>query len=420
MWTKLWVIGTAVILLGLAFFVWASVPSECEAQGSCPEPAAYGHQPYPTEMANDFLLAGINRLGEQGPDLPEIWKGYPPEEAELVSPYAPCILLYAIGYTESTGWKQFIADYGQDGYTVISGDCGYGIMQITSGMGGGAGFDPSRVASEPAYNIGTGTRLLIEKWNIVQNYIGNNNPAVVEDWYYAVWAYNEGSVGSYNNPNRNCPTSNPECGYAFNPNRPSFNGSQPRSWYPYQELIWGYAANPPSYNGTTYWQPIPLTLPPRASITDPPPTHIDRPLPSHGSCSVVFLPVVENYCENPDTYEPNNSFSAAYSINFGQWYFSYIWYENDNDWYKFYVTASSTSPKYINVWLQGIPTSTDYDLDLYSPSNQLLAQSHAGGNSNEYISKRVTQSGWYRARIFPYSGFSKCSSYRLWVSVTTK
>lgn len=112
-----------------------------------------------------FERAGTNRLGDNGPDLPQIWKGYPPSQAKLVAPYVPCILLNAIGYTESTGWKQFDADYGQYGYTVISSDCGYGIMQITSGMGGGAGFEPSRVAAEPAYNIGTGALFLIQKWN---------------------------------------------------------------------------------------------------------------------------------------------------------------------------------------------------------------------------------------------------------------
>lgn len=93
-------------------------------------------------------------------------------------------------------------------------------------MGGGAGFDPTRVAAEPAYNIGTGALFLIQKWNGLNVYIGNNNPYVVEDWYYAVWAYN--GWGWLNNPNRNCPTHNPDCGYAFNPFRPPFNGTQPR------------------------------------------------------------------------------------------------------------------------------------------------------------------------------------------------
>lgn len=271
-------------LLSFFLFVQATQPPVCKAQGNCPEPAAYGRQPYPTELVDIFDRAGTNRLDTEAPDLPEIWKGYPPAEAEPIPPYAPCILLKAIGYTESAGWKQFEADYGQYGYTVISSDCGYGIMQITSGMEGGAGFDPSRVAAEPAYNIGTGARILIQKWNSLDVYIGNNNPYIVEDWYYAVWAYN--GWGWVNNPNRNCPDSNPDCGYAFNPFRPPFDGTQPRSWYPYQEIIWGYAGHPP---GSEFWQAVPLTLPPRESITNPPPTHIDTPQPSHTSCSVTYL-----------------------------------------------------------------------------------------------------------------------------------
>lgn len=181
-----------VAVLALVCIAQAVAPPLCTAQGSCPEPAKYGRQPWPDELVHVFDRAGTNRLGNEGPDLPQIRKGYPPSQAELISPYAPCILLKAIGYTESTGWKQFDADYDQSGYTVISPDCGYGIMQITSGMEGGAGFDPGRVAGEPAYNIGTGARILIQKWNALAHYIGNNNPHVVEDWYYAVWAYNGG------------------------------------------------------------------------------------------------------------------------------------------------------------------------------------------------------------------------------------
>ncbi|MEM4203865.1 MAG: hypothetical protein QXS54_07330 [Candidatus Methanomethylicaceae archaeon] len=300
------ILGWGGALLFLLLLGQATNPSTCLAQGSRPQPAAYGRQPYPNELVDAFEQAGTNRLGNNGPDLPKIWKGYPPAQAKLVSPYVPCILLRAIGYTESTDWKQFNADYGQYGYTVISSDCGYGIMQITSGMGGGAGFDPTRVAAEPADNIGTGALFLIQKWNGLNVYIGNNNPYVVEDWYYAVWAYN--GWGWVNNPNRNCPADNPDCGYAFNPFRPPFDGTQPRRWYPYQEIVWGYAAHPP---GPEFWTAVPLTLPPRASITNPPPTHIDTPQPSHGSCSVVYLPaVLKDY---PPCVQPiqNGDFEAG-------------------------------------------------------------------------------------------------------------
>lgn len=224
-----------IAILSLAFMVQAAAPTICTAQGDCPEPAAYDYQPFPDELVDVFDRAGTNRLGDEGPDLPRIWKGYPPSQAELVSPYVPCILLKAIGYTESTGWKQFDADYGQEGWTVISDDCGYGIMQITSGMEGGAGFEPNRVAAEPAYNIGTGARILVQKWNALAHYIGNNNPYVVEDWYYAVWAYHGGLQedgtltwdGNPNNPNYPWPRDEWLCG----------QGSQDRTDWPYQELI---------------------------------------------------------------------------------------------------------------------------------------------------------------------------------------
>ncbi|MBU4337931.1 MAG: hypothetical protein KJ548_15315, partial [Actinobacteria bacterium] len=281
-----------VAVLALVCIAQAVAPPLCTAQGSCPdppEPARYGLQPYPGELVDSFDRAGTNRLGNEGPDLPQIWKGYPPSQAELISPYAPCILLKAIGYTESAGWKQFEADYGQEGWTVISPDCGYGIMQITSGMEGGAGFEPYRVAGEPAYNIGTGARILIQKWNALAHYIGNHSPHVVEDWYYAVWAYNGGLLedgtltwyGNPNNPRYRWPREAWLCGQDMN---------QERKDWPYQELIWGCAANPPA--GTYFfWDAVPLTLPDRADLnSDPPPPHIDTPSPSHSSCSVVGLP----------------------------------------------------------------------------------------------------------------------------------
>ena len=296
------------VLLSVALLRWTALafnqPKNCDAQ-TCPEPAAYGRQPYPTEMPDVFQKAGTNQLGNNGPTLPQIWKGYPPAQAKLVSPYAPCILLEAIGETESPGWYQFIASYNQSGNTLISADCGYGIMQITSGMGGGAGFVPSRVAAEPAYNIGTGARILIQWWNSLNTYIGTNDPAVAEDWYYAVWDYN--GSGYTNNPN------NPN----FYASRPPFDGSQPRTWYPYQELVWGYAANPPSNQGVPFWTASQLTLPSKALITNPPPTHIDRPTPAHGSCSVSYLPsVLKDYpaCAKPIQNSDFESGSASWTL----------------------------------------------------------------------------------------------------------
>lgn len=289
-WKKFGSVAVAIILLLFLFIVIKPKTSaKCTA---CPQAASSGRQPYPTEMAVMFQNAGTNRMGNSGPTLPKIWKGY--TSPQKVKGYVPCVLLNAIAYTESVGWKQFVSNYGSIGDTVISDDCGYGVMQITSGMGGGSGFNPQLVTKEPVYNIGTGAKLLIDKWNALYYYIGKNNPYVVEDWYYSVWAYN--SWGWVNNPNNRdkFPASRGiwQCGQ---------NPSQRREWYPYQELIWGCAANPPSYNGVPLWKAINLTFPPSSLLptkeTDPYTTHIDTPLPSHSSCGINFLPFMFNkYC----------------------------------------------------------------------------------------------------------------------------
>src|SRR6266404_9281348 len=237
----------------------------------CPVPAAQGVQPSPSQASPVFDKAGQNQLGSDGPSYATMYKGYP--TATRVAGSVPCIILKAVGYVESS-WRQFQASSGQTGPTVISFDCGYGIMQITSGMSGGAGFDPKRVAAEYPYNIGTGAKILIDKWNATPT-VGDNDPQVPEDWYFAVWAYNGFSY--INNPN------NPR----YDPNRPAYNGSQPRGNYPYQELVWGRAANPPS---SDYWAPIPLTLVNRALIpnTTVISGHFQAPTPTHGTgCQTV-------------------------------------------------------------------------------------------------------------------------------------
>lgn len=173
------------------------VPS-CPGENPAP---VLGRQPHPTAMRSTFMDAGLNRLGSNGPTLPLIWRGYGAQARQIV-PYAPCILLEAMAYTESTGWKQFDATHGECGFTKIGvdatptpqptptpdgpGTCGYGVMQITSGMGGRAGFDPNLVVVDYRYGIGTGTKILIDKWNsrYSQGYrVGENDPRIVEDWY---------------------------------------------------------------------------------------------------------------------------------------------------------------------------------------------------------------------------------------------
>ena len=267
------------------------VPS-CPGENPAP---VLGRQPHPTAMRSAFIDAGLNRLGSNSPTLPLIWRGYG-TQARQVAPYAPCILLEAMAYTESTGWKQFNAAHGECGFTKIGvdptpGTCGYGAMQITSGMGGGAGFDPNLVVADYRYGIGTGAKILIDKWNsrYSQGYrVGENDPGIVEDWYYAVWAYNGFSwINNPNNENRYPPQDIRGtwlCGA---------DPGQDRNKFPYQELVWGCAANPPNND---YWVANQLSLPSDSEVFNgqfqPPLLLLNRPAPYHTSCGVNYLPII--------------------------------------------------------------------------------------------------------------------------------
>jgi hypothetical protein len=88
------------------------------------------------------------------------------------------------------------------------------------------------------------------------------DPAIIENWYYAVWAYN-----GFTGPGAN------QSNHPLDPQfsdwpRPAFqcSGDQQRNRYPYQELVWGCMANPPSAAGQRLWEPVPATLP---NLTDP-------------------------------------------------------------------------------------------------------------------------------------------------------
>ena len=52
----LWLVA---VLFALFVFAQTSAPLKCAAQGSCPEPAAYGRQPFPDELVDVFDRAGM-------------------------------------------------------------------------------------------------------------------------------------------------------------------------------------------------------------------------------------------------------------------------------------------------------------------------------------------------------------------------
>lgn len=107
----------------------------------------------------------------------------------------PSVILKALAFAE-TGWRQF----DKNG-NVVTNNYGprpsLGIMQVTS-------YDPknsevvNRLKYDIDYNIAYGADLLNAKWDSVPQ-IGNGDRNILENWYFALWAYN-GWV-PYNNPN---------------------------------------------------------------------------------------------------------------------------------------------------------------------------------------------------------------------------
>jgi len=118
----------------------------------------------------------------------------------------PPEVLYAVGYTESD-----LQQYDDSGGPLISPDGGIGIMQVTPGHITQS-FDTYDLKYDWRYNVDAGAQVLLKKWNYKNKIdtiggqtgsfipiIGDGDPMVLENWYFALWAYN-GYVGE-NNPN---------------------------------------------------------------------------------------------------------------------------------------------------------------------------------------------------------------------------
>ena len=107
----------------------------------------------------------------------------------------PSVILKAVAFVE-TGWRQF--DKNGNVVTNPYGPRpGLGIMQVTS-------YDSSDTALvnklkyDIDFNIAYGADILNAKWDFAPK-ISNGDRNILENWYFALWAYN-GWV-PYNNPN---------------------------------------------------------------------------------------------------------------------------------------------------------------------------------------------------------------------------
>ncbi|SCE80758.1 GDSL-like Lipase/Acylhydrolase family protein [Micromonospora coriariae] len=190
--------------------------------------------------------------------------------------------------------------YGIDIYNASTGDdwdinwadadCGYGATQVTdhmrlAGKEKGPGdeawdYQTQRaVALDFATNVAAGLQILQKKWNETKQAgltVHDADPAAIENWFFAVWAYNSGfypnkgdgqpwGVGWLNNP------INPR----YDPQRLPFlevtydDARTPQKW-PYPEKVIGWAGHPIELNESpetlvagyraAWWTTVPMRV----------------------------------------------------------------------------------------------------------------------------------------------------------------
>jgi hypothetical protein len=109
----------------------------------------------------------------------------------------PSVILMSIARVETV-----FKHYEEDG-TVARGTSGsIGLMQIHNNYGE---YDDNLLINDIKYNINAGADVLINKWEAgLSQYgylptVGNMDPNILENWYFALWGYN--SYVERNNPN---------------------------------------------------------------------------------------------------------------------------------------------------------------------------------------------------------------------------
>jgi len=238
------------------------------------------YQPQLSEVAAALERAGTNTLSDDPsfriPDLHVAQDGGP----QTMTGYIPPTLLKSISWNES-GWRQatYSVSRGNSGRTITSKSCAYGVSQVLTGMNisGNPTARQTLIGTNYLYNIAAGTQILIEKWNMAPKGLpiyGRRDPRIIEDWYFATWAYHcFGDVcpryGVHNNPDD--PSLKWPRPLYNSPDYDGSRGSFTATDYPYQELIFDEIAYPPTQGGRLLWQAIPVSLPPHGTIGFPVP-----------------------------------------------------------------------------------------------------------------------------------------------------
>lgn len=115
-----------------------------------------------------------------------------------------------------------------------------------------------------------------------------------------------------------------------------------------------------------------------------------------------------------DTYEANESRTAAKTIAMNTNISAKIGTSTDKDYFKFTTT---TAAKNFKITLDNLPA--DYDLRLYNSSGTLLASSSNGSTTAEVITRNGGSAGTYYVYVFGYNGaYNANTCYRLFVQTS--
>lgn len=305
----------AFLVLALAAIVLTEAPRPAQAHHLCGATGSpfgpfdietYEVGDYRNVYARALELAGFNQLFPEIPSfaVPQLEVG--PRSAGdglKLDPYIPPVILKAIAWIES-GWAQadYSVPYGALGPVLASHDCGYGIMQVTTGMQNVSGvpnLDQAMIGGHFAFNIARGARILAEKWNQAPEFrpvVGERDPAIIENWYYAVWSYNG---FAFKNHPLNPSYSPARVPFSCGPEGDGFGHD--RTQYPYQELVFGCAQRPPLRGGMPLWQLQPVHLPDisRPEFANPLRLENWAPCSSQANCAPMDIPTPNTNNRDP-------------------------------------------------------------------------------------------------------------------------
>ncbi|WP_380168343.1 hypothetical protein [Jannaschia sp. R86511] len=217
------------------------------AQGLFPPRALSGGGHVPSQVMLGVIAQESNMWMAPGSVVPGV-TGNP-----LIGNY------YGLEIYDSSSANDWDIDFTQ-------ADCGYGVTQITDGMRMAGRtkpgetalpYDTQRAAAlDFTANVAGGLQILQDKWNQTRNAgltINNGDVRKIENWFYAVWAYNSGfypeSTASSNNGAWGVGWLNNPVNPKYPANRAPFlefsyeDARNPQRW-PYPEKVMGWAGHP--------------------------------------------------------------------------------------------------------------------------------------------------------------------------------